>query len=373
MADRQADGSRLPERAPQTRRRTPDILAVGASRPPCSVAERDLADVVRRRLRRIGMRPVIERVRAPTSPTWVPLLRTLFRVWAAAFLAAGWPEATIGLAAAAIAGGLPGVAAVLRFVPLLGSRSCNTVAVRRGRDRNARPIVVAAHLDTHPTAGAPMRRGHTVLAWLSALAALVAAVFGSGVGSTWRVVAAIVAAESVATLGWLAAGELATQKEPPDDNTSGILGILRTAELVCDGQPLRDVWIVATGAGTSGSFGMTTFLRSHRELRKAWVIDVDALGTGEVVAAPYGARFPFPGTPAALVRAMVAAARESGDPLTVRRLYRPHSDAKAALGQRTGAITLTGGFPPTSGAKGPDPANAERAARVIDRLARRPD
>jgi hypothetical protein len=373
MADRQAGGSRSSKPARRRPRRlTPEALLpdLGASRPPCSVAEREIAEAVRRRLRACGLRPVLERVRAPSSPTWAPLLRALTRVWAAAFLAAGWPEATMGLAAAAILGGLPGAAGLIRFVPLLGARSANVVALRRGTDRKSQPLIIAAHLDTHTTAGAPMNRFHVFGAATSAWVALVAAYLGRPGGSVWRVVAALVAAESVATLAWLSGREIATPKQPPDDNTSGVLALIRAAERASDAQTLHDVWFVGTGAGTSGSYGMTSFLRAHRELNDAWVVEIDALGGGEVVAAPFPSRFPYPGTPAALTRAVSAAARESGDPMMVRRVYRPHSDARAALRRRVGAIVLTGGIRPPSGALGPDPANAERAARVVDRIAR---
>lgn len=377
MADGQvgAGGREPARRRPSRRRRSAEMLLtdVGASRPPCSLAEREIAEVVRRRLRSTGLRPASERLRAPTSPTWAPLLRTLFRVWAAAFLAASWPEPTIGLSAAAIVGGVPGVGGLIRFVPLLGARSANVVALRRGGDAEARPLVVVAHLDTHSTGGAPLHPVHATVAASSAWLALAGAIFAGPGGSWWRLVSAVVAGEAVVALVVLARRELATPKQAPDDNTSGVLALIRAAELAADAQPLRDVWFVATAAGTAGSFGVSAFLRARPQLRRAWLIEIDALGAGEVIAAPFASRFPFPGTPAALIRAVSAAARESGDPLTVRRVKRPHSDARAALRRRTGALVLTGGLRPPAGGAGPDPANAERAARVVDRLAHLPD
>jgi hypothetical protein len=143
--------------------------------------------------------------------------------------------------------------------------------------------------------------------------------------------------------------------------------------LLRDHRPLRDVWIVGSGAGTSGSHGMVELLRRYKKLREGWVVEIDALGAGEVVASPLPARFPGPGTPASLVRAVVVAARDTSDPLNVRRMRRPHSDARAALRLRTAAITLTAGLRHPAGHRGPDPANAERAARVVDRLARSDD
>jgi hypothetical protein len=56
--------------------------------------------------------------------------------------------------------------------------------------------------------------------------------------------------------------------------------------------------------------------------------------------------------------------------MSVRRLRRPHSDARAALRMRTPAITLTAGLRPPDLEAAPDVANAERAARVVDGLAR---
>jgi hypothetical protein len=291
-------------------------------------------------------------------------------VWAAAFLAAGWPLIAGILAAISTLATAPGVAGLIRYVPLLGATSQNVVALRRGTDRKARPIIVTAHLDTHPTAESPMRRSHAALSTASGIAALVGAAVGRpGItGSRW--LAALVAAEAVATLVWLARRELRTPSTQPDDNTSGLIAIMRIADLLALSEPKHDVWLVATGAGTPGSFGVTSFLRRHRDIRDAWVVDIDALGSGEVVASPIHARLPHPGTPAILSRTIAAAARASGDPLAIRRVRLSHSDARAALRKRRPAIALTGGLHPPAGGSGPDPANAERIARVVDRLAR---
>jgi hypothetical protein len=343
---------------------------LAASRPPCSLAERDAARTIAGSLRRFGLRPRTIPARAPTSPTWAPLLRALFRVWAAAFLAAEIPLGARILASVAVVAGLPAISGLVRFVPLLGATTHNVITSRHGTDRDARPIVVTAHLDTHSTAGAPMTSLHAVVAGLSGWLILAAAIVGHRSGG-WRPVTALVAAESVLTLAWLAHRELTTPTEVPDDNTSGLLSLLRVAQLVAEHAPVHDVWLAATGAGTSGSYGLTALLRRRRELREAWVVEIDALGSGEVVASPFAPRFPHPGTPQQLVRAVATAAKESGDPLTVRRLRRPHSDARAALRMRTPAIALTGGLrQPAAESHGPDPANAERAARVIDRLVR---
>jgi len=160
---------------------------------------------------------------------------------------------------------------------------------------------------------------------------------------------------------------------PPDDNTSGLMALARIADLAAGTQPACDIWLVATGAGTAGGCGITAFLTARRDLHRGWVVEIDALGSGEVVASPTPPRFPHPGTPSVLVRALVAAAGSSGDPVSVRRVRRPHSDARAALGRRTPAITLTAGILHPSRAPGPDPANAARAARIVLELARRAD
>ncbi|MEX0874963.1 MAG: hypothetical protein WD646_06745 [Actinomycetota bacterium] len=348
------------------------IAEFAPARPPCSVGEREAATTVAARLRGLGLRPKTQELRAPTSPTWAPLLRALFRVWGAAFLAAGWPLATGVLAGLSLAGGVPLVAGLIRFLPLLGAKTWNIAAMRRGTDPESRPLVVTAHLDTHSTAEAPMPRPHTALCAVSGLAALSGAIAGRpGVtGSRW--LAAAIAAEAIGTLIWLARRELAIPSDQPDDNTSGLLALVRLADLLSASKPVHSVWIVAAGAGTPGSFGITAFLRSRPDLNNAWVVDIDALGTGEVIASSIHARFPHPGTPPALARAVALAARASGDPLSTRQVRRPHSGARAALRMRRSAIALTGGLRPPAGARGPDPANAERAARVVDRLARLP-
>lgn len=340
------------------------------ARPPCSRAERAGAESIAAHLQSIGVPTQIETIRAPTSPSWIPLMRALCRVWSVALLAAYRPIPAMALAAVAVVGGWPIVVSVLRHIPLIGDVSQNAVGRIRGTDPDARPIVAVAHMDTHPLAGAPMGSAHTwagtLLGWL-ALAASIAARPGLTI---WRASIVVIAVEALVTLAWLARRELQTTSEMPDDNTSGLLALLSAAQLAARDRPLRDVWIVGSGAGTAGGQGLTTFLRAHRELRKAWVVEIDALGAGEVVAAPWPARVPRPGTPSSLVRAVEVAARASGDPLGVRRVRRSHSDARAALRMRVAAITLTAGLRPPAGDPGPDAANAERAALVIDRLAR---
>lgn len=322
-------------------------------------------------LQRLGLQPVVETLRAPTSATWAPLLRALARVWAAAFLAAGFVLPARVLAAIAVAGGVPTLAGSIRHLPLLGGATQNVVARIRGTDASARAIVVAAHLDTHPTNGAPLRRWHRYVSAMAGLALLGAAFLGPQGGS--RGLAGSVAVEAVLTLVWLARGELAGTALQPDDNTSGLMAIERVAELAAESRPRHDVWLVATGAGTSGGRGISAFLRSRPDLRGSWVIEIDALGSGEMLGAPAPSRFPHPGTPAALIRAFVTAAQSSGDPLSVRRVRRLHSDARAALRDRTAAITITAGILHPSREPGPDAANAARAAHIVLALARAAD
>jgi hypothetical protein len=382
QADRADTSSSL--RAPTTRERrgtsrgtgrgaSLDVLAITdlwPSRPPCSAAEREAADAVAARLRYQGLRPVVERMRSPTSPTWPLLVRALARLWCAAFLALRWPHVATGLAIASIVGGVPMVAGVVRFLPLLGGTTRNIVALRGGTKSGRRPVVVTAHLDTHPTGGTPLHRGHVAIAAASGWAALALALVASPHGTMWRLCVATIAVESLTTLIVLARRELVTPSSVPDDNTSGLLALARCAELLGDVVPPRDVWIVATAGATAGSFGLRTFLRRHRAVRDAWLVDLDALGTAELIASPTPPRFPFPGTPPALVRAVVAAARGTGDPLTVRRVRRRHSDARAALRKRVSSITLTAGLSQPAGDDGPDPANAQRAALIVDALVR---
>jgi hypothetical protein len=274
------------------------------------------------------------------------------------------------LASIAVVGGVPSIAALIRFVPILGDVTQNVVAHVAGRDSSARALVVVAHLDTHPTAESPMGRMHAVGGALLGYLALATAIFGHPGLSEWRLSIAAVAGEAIGTIAWLARREVMANQTMPDDNTSGLLALVSVATATTDSRPVRDVWLVASGAGTSGGHGMASFLREHTDNQGAWVVEIDALGSGEVVASPFPARFPRPGTPAALVRAVVAAAHETGDPLRVLRVRRAHSDATSALRLRTAAITLTAGLKPPADRRGPDPANAERAARVVDRLAR---
>lgn len=341
-----------------------------AARRPCSQAERAGAASLAAFMDRLGVPSRLEPLRAPTSPAWVPLIRALCRVWSVALLAAYRPVPALALASFAVAAGSPFLGSLFRQIPFISDISQNVVGRVRGTDRDARPVVAVAHLDTHPIAAAPMGTLHAAAGALLGWLALAAAIIGRPGEAVWRVSIAVIAIEALITLAWLARRELEASEEMPDDNTSGVLSLVSIARLAMADRPLRDLWIVGSGAGTSGGQGLRALLRSHPELRTAWVVEIDALGAGEVVAAPSPARFPRPGTPQALVRAVVAAARETGDPLSVRRVRRQHSDSRAALRLRTGAITLTAGLRPPAGDPGPDPANAERAGRVVHRLAR---
>jgi hypothetical protein len=340
------------------------------ARPPCSQAERAGAESLAASLSGLGLQVQIDTLRAATSPTWGPLLRALMRIWAVALIAAYRPIPALVLSSLSILAGLPSVAALIRFVPLVGHTTQNVVAKIEGTDADARPVVVTAHIDTHGTAGAPMGRVRSSLGALLGWAALAAAVAGRPGLPVWRFTTVIVAVEALVTIVWLARRELTVIGTMPDDNTSGLLTLVSVATMASAQRPLRDVWLVGSGAGTSGGQGLTAFLRANTEARQAWVVEIDALGAGEVVASPSPARFPRPGTPPPLIRAVVAAARQTGDPLTVRRVRRPHSDARAALRLRTSAIALTGGLHPPAAQSVPDAGNVERAARVVDTLAR---
>ncbi len=346
---------------------------LATARPPCSRAERAGAESLQDSLGRLGVKAQIETLRAPTSPSWVPLLRALLRVWAVALVAAYRPVPAIVLSAISVVAGLPAVASLIRYLPLLGDNTQNVLGHIEGSEKQLVPAVVTAHVDTHPMAAAPMGKTRAAvgagLGWVT----LAAAIVGRPGMVVWRAVLTLVAVESLITLTWLARRELAATNEMPDDNTSGMLALISLATLLADHRPLRDVWIVGSGAGTSGGHGVIALLRRHPQLREGWVVEIDALGAGEVVASPLAPRFPGPGTPSTLIRAVVAASQETGDPLNVRRMRRAHSDARAAQRLRTGAITLTGGLRHPAGERGPDAANAERAARVVDRLVRARD
>lgn len=349
-----------------------DTERLRRQRPPCSEAERRAAEEVYAQLRPIVRDDIrAEPFRSPTSPVWAPLGRALCRLWAAAFLAARSPVASLVLSAIAVAGGAGALAGLVRHLPAMGGVSVNVAARVRGLGR-ARPLVVVAHLDNHPTLGEPLQPLHRALAATSGFALVAAGIAAlSGGVRTWSAIATLAGLEAIVTIAWLARSELRRDPVEADDNASGLMTLMRTARLVTGERPTRDVWLVATGAATVGGHGMGAFLRTHPELaRRAWVVEIDALGAGEIVASvprprPLGRR-----TPRELVRAVATAARLAEDPMPVRRVHRPHSDARVALAYGTPGVTLTGGLRPPEDRDEPDPANAERAARVVDRLAR---
>lgn len=357
-----------------------DVAHLASRRPPCSPSEGNAAASVARALADLGLEPRLERFRAPTSAGWVHLFGALFRLSAAALILATVEGGAIALAGAAflISMAPQAASALVARLPAVGGPSVNVVARVRGDPAiDDPPLVVVAHLDTHANAGAPLSPPHRAIAGLVSWGlALAAGLSAGGIGGGGAAV--LLAIEPALTIVWLARQELTGDPEP-DDNDSGLAALTRTAELLLAARPARDIWLVATGAATSGNWGVAAFLRSHPDVaRLAWLVELDSLGTAEIVARPARQRLPRATTPQALVRAVAGAAIDTGDPIDIRRVRRPHSDADAAFARRTPALTLTAGLGPVPGvpvdeflsADRFDVANVERAARILDRLAR---
>ncbi len=349
-----------------------DLVRLPRLRPPCSLGERNAARLIAHRLAALQLGPHLEPFRASTGPVWAPLLRALLRLVAAVSLPLDYPVAALVIAGVTVVTGIPPVSRLVRFVPGFGGTAENVVTRIPGSGGNAPPLVVVAHLDTHASGGTPLTRPHALGAGISGLlvfGAAAARVAGGGEG--WDRLAILVAIEALVTLAWLAGRELSPHRAG-DDNDSGLLALLRTAELAADEPPVRDVWLVGTAAATSDGLGMRAFLRAHTETaRMAWVVELDALGDGEIVVSRVRRRFPQASTPSALLRAIAGAAIDTGDPIDVRHVRRLHSDARAAFLKGCPAAAITGGVRlPLGVESAPDPANAERAARIIDHLAR---
>lgn len=357
-----------------------DVARLPSPRPPCSAAERSAATALAKALSGIGLRARLETFPAPTSAGWVHMVGALFRLTAAALILASVEMGAVALAGAAfLISAVPQAASMLTArLPAVGGRSQNTVAhVRGDPDIDDPPLVVAAHLDTHASAGEPLSPIHRAFAgavsWgLALTAGLSAAEIGSGAAVV------LLALEPAFTIAWLARQEL-TGSPDPEDNASGLAALTRTAERLAAEGPVRDVWLVGTGAATSGNWGITAFLRAHPDVaRVAWLLELDSLGTAEIVACPARQRVPRVTTPQALVRAVAGAAIDTGDPIDIRRVRRPHSDADIAFARRVPALALTAGLGPVPGlpqdeygsSEGFDVANVERATRIVDRLAR---
>lgn len=344
-------------------------------RPPGSAGEAAAAAFVHRRLRSAGVDAEVETFRAPSSPSWVPLIAGALRLAAAALLVAGLAEASAAAAGVSLVASVwpRRVAVVVHRLPGLGAESRNVIASTPGEpDVVDPPLVVVAHLDAHPTSGAPITRPHALITVLVSAVLLALALVSLDAADDPSGLLALLAIEPAATLAWIAHRELvSTEGLTRDDNASGLATLVRIAELMIDERPRRTVWIVATGAATVGGAGMRRFLRTHRDLaRSAWVIELDALGASELVLTAGRRRFPRAATPPPVLRAVVGAAIDTGDLIDVRRVIRPHSDADAATASGVAALTLTGG-PNTLGAPdAPDAANTERAARIVDQVAR---
>lgn len=357
-----------------------DVARLASPRPPCSPAERSTATLLAESFTEIGLRARLESFPAPTSPGWAHMVGALFRLASAALILASVEVGAMVLAGAAfLISVVPQAASMVTArSPVVGGRSQNTVAhVPGDPDVDDPPLVVVAHLDTHASAGVPLNPAHRAIAgavsWgLALTAGLAAAGIGSGAAAVF------LALEPAFTIAWLARQEL-TASPDPEDNASGLAALVRTAEELADDPPARDVWLVGTGAATSGNWGVTAFLRAHPEVaRVAWLLELDSLGTAEIVACPARQRVPRATAPGALVRAVAGAAIDTGDPIDIRRVRRPHGDADTAFARRVPALALTAGVGPVPGMpqdefvseEGFDVANVERAARIIDRLAR---
>lgn len=342
-------------------------------RPPCSLGERNAARLIAHRLAALRLGPRLETFRSSTGPVWAPLIRALLRLVTAVMLPLGYPVAALAVAAVTVVTGIPPVSRLVRYVPGLGGTAENVVTHVPGTGTgHDPPLVVAAHLDAHASGGTPLTRPHALVAGISGFLMLGAAgARVAGWGPGWSRLAILVAIEALITLAWLAGRELSPHRAG-DDNDSGLLALLRVAELAAEEHPVRDLWLVGTAAATADGLGMRAFLRAHPNVaRVAWVVELDALGDGEIVVSPVRRRFPQASTPPALLRAIAGAAIDTGDPIDVRRVRRLHSDARAAFLKGSPSAAITGGVRlPLGVESAPDPANAERAARIVDHLAR---
>lgn len=329
-------------------------MNIPANRPACSASESLAADVVLSELNDTGLDAVVQAVpRAMTSPSWVALIAAGLRLIGAALVAAGTVSGAIFVAIIAALLSLPGTAfgrsRMLGF-PGLASATRNVVAkVTPDTPTNQPALVVVATLDTHPTA-------RNRIAAFSAFAIVPALVLVAAAFLGYKVLAFVVAVEAAITIGALA--WLETRRV--DGSKAPLQTLVETATLLSAVSPLRPVWVVAVGAGTSFGGGLSQFINSNPGAKSnSWVISIVDTGGEALVAAGHRGFLPPHTTHPAAIRALSGAALEVGHPVDTEQAVGRDPVAQFALSRGLPAITLTCSVETTG-----------QAAAIIDSLAR---
>jgi hypothetical protein len=324
------------------------------ARPPCSQAEATAAHVVAARLTAAGFDTVVDQFRAPASNVPVRLAGALLRLGASVLIVERAAAAAIPIAAVGVACEL----AVTADVKILGPRrpSCNAVGrLPTPGPTDDPPLVVVAPLDS----GGP---GPSIAATRLVLAvALVAA----GIAGLLQTEAARMAAMFLGTaamidLGALARGELVAVRR---DDFAALTVLVRVAALAARRRPVREVWLVAAGASSTGEHGFKHFLRRHDDVaRRAWVVCLGPHVPGELTLVQGTRGLIHRRALQAVVRAFAGAAVDTGDLVDVTSTATGTTAQAVALARRLPAVTLAGG--------GADRETIVRVARIIHRVAR---
>ncbi|HVE90887.1 MAG TPA: hypothetical protein VNE62_01100 [Actinomycetota bacterium] len=339
-------------------------------RPPCSEAERTAGRLFAKGLGEAGVVPREQELRAPTSPLWLHLVAALLRLVAAGLVIGGFPTKAAPVALVALVVGLPGSSPgrtrLLSKIPGLGGTTVNVIGQIPGRgEPGLPPLVVCCHLDSHPTGGRALSRPAGIAALASGAGLLVLTIVAGTLGTDVnRAAGALFATLALASIAQLSARE--GSRKSAGGGSEALVALLRLAALAAKRPPSRDLWLLATGAATSGSAGMSDFLVRHRDLaRTAWVLELDGIGSGELVAVPASTRFPRRRAHPAFVRALAGAAMDCGDPLDLETRGRTHGDARTALAAGLPAATLT-----SRPGDARDTDAVQRAARIAHVLSR---
>lgn len=333
-----------------------NTAAIPEYRPACSQREAKACEVVTAALNDAGVDAVVQNVsQAMTSPVWIALIAAALRLIASALVASSLLSSAIFASIIALLLSIPGQAfarsRMLRLPPLASSTRNVVARVEAKAPTHQPPLIVAASLDSHPSA-ATSASWPSIASFFFGAVLVVAAFYGT------RWLAAIVAVEAALTLARLARMELS--HEVPD-STNALQCLIRTAEKLSEQAPDRTVWLVAVGAGTAHGGGLSHFLDTHPDVaRAAWLVSLTSIRTDDPVAFGHRTWLPPHRTHPATIRAVSGAALEVGHPVDTATKSRPDPIAMLATTRNISAISLACG--------GQD--SVEASAAVVDSLAR---
>lgn len=263
-------------------------------RPSTGEGERRAAAYIQEQMERLGYAVKTEEFRSVRSFGHVYIL--VYLISFLGFVAALFENAVLGL----LLTGIGLVAFVgenttaLRLATALvpKGKSQNVVGRMTARDLPRRRLILTAHYDSqksgvmwHPKLVKTFRRSFLVLTFCMFILPVLDGLEAVTQQRVYFFISVPFAAYVLYALALLVHRELAFKHvDGANDNASGVAVMLSLAEaLAQDVASDTEVMVVATGCEEAGLVGMQDFLHRHSDdVRRAWIINIDNVGAGEV-------------------------------------------------------------------------------------------